>query len=110
MFTWIGCLDGASVDLTKIDAFTVGQVQKHDSNGVPLFEVADADGKAAPIMQLCVFALLGQNNFPIRIVTSMHEAQLTIQSILGNLKVQYDKERGVVQIASAEEKVALKLS
>lgn len=102
-FTWISCLDGSSVDLVKADAFTVGQVQKHTDDGQPLFE----DEK--PIMIMCVFTRIGNHDYPIRIVSSMNEAQLTIQSILASLKSAYDKERGVIQVATHEEKSSLKL-
>jgi DUF917 family protein len=103
-------MDGSSIDMSKVDALVVGQVQKHDSEGKPMFEVADADGKAAPVMQMCVFARIGAETYPVRLIDSMHEAQVTIQSILGKLKSEYDKERGVIQVASAGEKAALKLS
>jgi len=108
-FLWAGCMDGSSIDMTKIDALVVGQVQKHDSEGKPMFEPADPEGKAAPVLQLCVFGKIGADTYPIKTANSMHEAQITVQSILGKLKSEYDKERGVVQVASAGEKAALKL-
>lgn len=108
-FTWFGCLDGSSIDANKVDAFTVGQVQKHDTEGKPMFELADTEGKAAPVMQLCVFAIIGQTSYPIRVVGSMDEAQLTIQSVLAKLKAAYEKERGVIQVASADEAKSLRL-
>lgn len=111
-FTWVGCLDGASIDLTQVDAFTVGQVQKHDDNGKPMFEdisLEPTGTPAKPVMVLCVFAIVGANNYPIRVVPDMNQAQLTIQSILGKLKHDYDQERGVVQVASSVDARALKI-
>ena len=112
-FIWAGCIDGSSIDVSKVDALVVGQVHKHDSEGKPMFEdisLEPAGTPAKPIMQMCVFARIGAETYPVRLIDSMHEAQITIQSILGKLKSEYDKERGVVQVASAGEKAALKLS
>lgn len=111
-FTWIGCLDGSSVDLTKIDAFIVGQVQNHNDKGEPMFEDISTEPVgtvAKPIMVMCVFARVGPNDYPIHVVPTVNEAQLTIQSILGKLKSDYDKERGVVQVATSQDARALKL-
>lgn len=105
-FIWAGCMDGSSIDLNKVDAFTVGQVQKHDSNNEPAYEDEE---KKVPSMQMCVFAIIGHANYPMRFVSSMHEGQLTIQSILGNMKKEYDKERGGVEIATVEQTKALKI-
>lgn len=107
-FTWMGCLDGSSVDLNKVDAFTVGNVQKHDSSGQPMFSEVE-EGKKEPTLQMCTFAVIGQHSFPIKVVADMREAQHIIQSILGSLKTAYDKERGIIQVATHDEKNALKL-
>ncbi len=109
-FTWAGCLDGSSIDLTKIDAFTVGQVQNHNDKGEPMFEdisLEPAGTQAKPIMIMCVFARIGPHDYPIRVVPNMGEAQMTIQSILGKLKKDYDDERGVIKVATTGEKAAL---
>ena len=107
-FAWAGCLDGSSINVNMVEAFAVGQVQKHDSEGRPMFNETDPE-KKEPIMQMCVFAIIRHREFPVRLVGSMQEAQITIQAILGKLKSDYDKERGAVQVATAEEKSALKL-
>lgn len=104
MFIWAGCVDGSSIDLNKIDAFIVGEVPKHDTEGNPVL-----DSENNQVKTLCVFAVLGANNYPIRVVDSMRDAQITIQSILGNLKKEYDKEHNSVQVATHEEKASLKL-
>ena len=105
-FTWAGCLDGSSIDLNRVHAFTVGQVQKHTDNGEPMFQDSE---KKVPTLQMCVFALIDQHSFPIRVVSDMREAQVTVQSILAKLRQDYNKERNAVQVATADEQVALKL-
>lgn len=113
-FIWAGCMDGSSIDLSKLDALIVGQVQQHDSDGKPMFTegITAEDGSVSnkePILQMCVFGRIGVNDYPIGLANGMHDAQVKIQSLLGKLKQEYDKERGVVQIASAEEKKVLKI-
>lgn len=109
-FIWAGCMDGSSIDMNKIDAFVVGQVQQHDSKGQPMFEVAEnPDTPKVPILQMCVFCRIGQNDYPVGLVASMHDAQIKIQGLLGTLKSAYDHERGVLKVATAQEKAVLKI-
>jgi len=103
-------MDGSSIDMVKLDSFVVGQVQQHDANGQPMFEVAEnPDSPKVPILQLCVFARIGQHDYPIGLVQNMHEAQVRIQSLLGSLKGAYDAENGVVKVATGQEKKVLKI-
>ncbi len=111
-FIWAAGLDGSSFDLNKVEAFNLVQGQKHNDKGEPQFEdnSENPEVPAKPIMQLYVVAVIGANTYPIRPVKDMADAQLTVQSILGNLKKEYDKEHRGIEIATGEEKKALKIA
>ena len=105
-FAWLACVDGSSIKMSEISAFSVAMVHKHTPEGQPLYE---DDEKTKPIQQMIVIATIGARDYPLRPVASMQEAQISIQGLLGKMKKDYDDEHGHVRIATGDEKASLKL-
>lgn len=106
MFCWLGCTDGTSIDAFKVEAFGTNEIpiyeDKPDADGKPVSKL-DAEGK--PMFQMYVVAVIRGQTYALRPIGGRHEAKLVIQTVLGNMKNEYDKShpKSGIETASAED-------